>query len=86
MHAVRLLTSEPAELVGRPAFRVHLLYAASEPVDDVEMEEITVGTAMTDGLLLVTYRAPSIHYFDTYRPEFEATLKQIALPENSGKR
>jgi len=85
-HAVRLLSSEPAELAGRPAFRVHLRYIANEPIEDVEMEEITVGTAMEDGLLLVTYRAPSIHYFGTYRPDFEATVRQIDLPGKPGRR
>ena len=73
------LATEPAELAGRPAFRVHLKYRIPESQGGAEIEEVTVGTPLESGLMLATYRAPALHYFPRWLTEFEAAVKTIAL-------
>ncbi len=46
------------------------------PIDigALDYEHIVVGAATPKGLLLVSYRAPSLHYFAAQRAAFEAAL------------
>ena len=76
---VVLLGTEPAELVGRPAFRVHLKYRASPSQGSAEIEEVTLGTPLDSGLMLATYRAPAIHFFARWLGEFEAAIQSVVL-------
>ena len=73
------LATEPAELAGRPAFRVHLKFRLPESRGGAEIEEVTVGTPLDSGLMLATYRAPAIHYFQRWLADFEGTVKTVAL-------
>jgi len=76
---VTLLSTEPAELAGRPAFRVHLKFRAPDNQGGAVIEMTTLGTALESGLLLAVYRAPSIHYFERRLGEFDAAAKTITL-------
>lgn len=76
---VEVISTEPAELAGLPAFRLHLRYRLSEQISGAGMEEITVGAPLAGGLLLATYVAPSLHYFPKWQPTYEETLKTIAV-------
>jgi hypothetical protein len=78
--AVSVLATDPDQLLGRPAFRLHLRYRLPAQMGGALIEEITVGTALDSGLLLATYRAPALHYFAARLPDFEATLKTAAVP------
>jgi len=71
---IEVLASEPAELGGRPAFRLHLRTRVVIDVGALDYEQIIVGTATPDGLVLVAYRAPSLHYFAAHRQDFETAL------------
>ena len=77
---VSVLATDPDELMGRPAFRVHLRYRLPAQQSGATMEEITVGAALDTGLLLATYRAPALHFFAAHLQEYEATLKTAAAP------
>src|SRR5277367_2230885 len=48
-NAVRSLvvvSNEPAELAGKPAFRVHFKYRAQESAGGAQMESVAIGTAL----------------------------------------
>lgn len=85
---VELVASDPAELAGRPAFRVHVRYRLLETQSGARLEQITVGTPLPEGLLVATYRAPAIHYFAKWLPTFDAALPTVALlpPPDKKKR
>jgi len=71
--------NEPAELAGKPAFRVHLRYRAAESTGGAAMESVTVGTALDSGVMLATFEAPSIHYFERWISKFGAVANSITL-------
>jgi hypothetical protein len=80
-HAVRdliVLSNEPAELAGKPAFRVHLKYRAPESTG-AAMEAVAIGTALDSGVMLATFEAPSIHYFERWIGRFDAAASSITL-------
>jgi hypothetical protein len=77
LESVTVLETEPAELAGRPAFRVHLRYRAPARQGGAQMEEVTVGTALPSGLLLATYRAPAIHFFAQWRTAFDDIVSSV---------
>ena len=79
LHDVVVIASDPAELAGRPAFRVLLKYRAREAEGGAEMEICTLGVALDSGVMLATFRAPAIHFFERSLPEFEAAAKSIEL-------
>jgi hypothetical protein len=81
-HALRelvVVSNEPAELAGRAAFRVHVRYRAAESSGGAQMEVVAFGTALESGVMLASYRAPSIHYFGRWIANFEAAAKSITL-------
>lgn len=70
---------EPADLGGNAAFRVRLTFVLAQEMGGVTYEEITLGAPLQDGLLIARYRAPKIHFFETYLPQFEETLRSLTL-------
>lgn len=74
-----VLTNEPAELVGRPAFRVHYKYRAPEASGGAVMESVAIGTALSGGVLLATFDAPSLHYFGRWVGAFDVASGSITL-------
>jgi len=71
---VEVLEDAPAELGGKPAFRLHLRYRVPIDIGALDYEHIVVGAATSRGLVLVSYRAPSLHYFAAQRTAFDAAL------------
>jgi hypothetical protein len=76
---VALITSEPGELAGKPAFGMHLKYRTPPAQGDAQMEFTALGTPLSDGVLLATYRAPSIHFYGKWFGAFETALKSVQL-------
>ncbi len=86
---VEVISTDPAELAGRPAFRVHVKFRLPEALGRATFEQTTVGTALDAGLLLATFRAPSLHHYAKWLPEFDkalATVQPVAAPAAAGKR
>ena len=81
LESVTVLSDEPAELAGLPAFRVHLAYRFVVDKGAVRYEEVVVGAVNDRGLFVVGYRAPVLHYFARYRDEFEQSLGTFAIQE-----
>lgn len=81
-NAVRELTvlsNEPAELAGKPAFRVHYQFRAPASAGGALMEAVTIGTALDKGVMLMSLRAPAIHYFKRWSDKYEEAVKSLTL-------
>jgi hypothetical protein len=71
---IEVLENDPVDLAGKPGFRLHLKYRVLIDVGALDYEHIIVGAVTPKGLLLVGYRAPSLHYFAAQRTAFDAAL------------
>lgn len=80
-----VLSDEPAELAGRPAFRLHLAYRTAVDAGSVRYEEIVVGTNTPRGIFLVGYRGPVLHYFARDVESYERALATFTIHEGAGR-
>ncbi len=76
---VQLISVEPAELAGRPAFRVRLTYRLPDAMGGARIEQLALGAALPEGLLLARFDAPRIHYFEQALPAVEEALRTVTL-------
>ncbi len=76
---IRLLSTDPAELGGRPAFRVRLTYKLPADLGGATMVQVALGTALTDGVLLAAFDAPQIHFFEQSLAVAEEALRSVTL-------
>ena len=76
---MKMLTDEPAELAGRPAFRIQFEYRTPVDRGSVRYREIVVGTVNEKGLYLVGYRAPVLHYFARDIAPYEESVKSFSI-------
>lgn len=85
---VEQVSNEPAELGGQPAFRMVLAYRSAVDHGAVRYREVVVGTTNAKGVVLLVYRAPVLHWFDTQLPAFESVAKsfKFGLPPPEKKR
>lgn len=79
MSAVQVVAVEPAVLGGQPAFKVHLTYVLLQELGGAPFEQVALGAPLKDYLLIALYTAPQIHYFETYLPAFEESLRTLTL-------
>ena len=66
----------PWPLGERPGFRFEFSHRSE---DGLEREGIAVGFIVDGELWLITYTAPTVHYFQEYKPQVEALLSSITL-------
>jgi hypothetical protein len=78
---MQVLSDEPTTLAGRPAFRLHLAYRTAVDAGSVRYESIVVGANSPQGIFLVRYRAPVLHYFSRDVETCEKTLATFAIAE-----
>lgn len=76
---VKLVSIDPAELGGHPAFRVRLTYQLPASLGGASMVQVALGTALPDGVLLATFEAPQIHFFEESLPAAEEALRSVTL-------
>lgn len=76
---VQLVSVDPAELGGQPAFRVRLTYRLPAGLGGARMEQVAIGAALPDGLLLATFEGPRIHFFEQSLPAAEEALRTVTL-------
>lgn len=67
------------QLAGRPAFRVRFSYVPPVGSGTARIEQVTIGTAVSRGLLLAQLLAPQLHYFEKALPAFAASAQTIVL-------
>lgn len=77
---VQLVSIDPAELVGHPAFRVRLTYRLPASMGGASMAQLAIGTALPDGVLIATFDAPQIHFFEESLPVVEEALRSVTSP------
>lgn len=80
---MQVLSNEPATLAGRPAFRLHVAYRTAVDAGSVRYEEIILGTNSPQGIFLVGYRGPVLHYFARDVANFEQTLETFAIADKA---
>ncbi len=85
---VEQVSNEPTELGGQPAFRMVLAYRSAVDHGAVRYRQIVIGTVNAKGMVVLTYRAPVLHWFDTQLLAFEAVAKsfKFGLPPVEKKR
>lgn len=79
LHDFELLSTDPSELAGRPAFRVHGRYRLSARAGDALEEFVAVGTTTDDGFVVAFLRAPAAHYFPKWLPTFDEMITTVAI-------
>lgn len=80
---VEVLSDEPTTLAGRPGFRVMVTYRTPVDAGSLRYREIVVGANSPQGIFIVSYRAPVLHYFDRDVPAFEKTLASFAITDKA---
>lgn len=78
---VKLVSVEPAELAGHPAFRARMTYRLDDMSGGAAYDMVVVGSAVAKGFLVATYEAPHLNYFEKSLPAFEAVVPTIVLLE-----
>ena len=78
---VEMLANEPATLAGHPAFRLEYEYKQSVDTGSVRFREVVIGSNSPQGIYLVSYRAPVLHFFERDRETFEKTLATFAFSD-----
>jgi hypothetical protein len=79
IHDVEVLATEPAELAGHQAFRVHLRYHIPEGMGGAVFDRVAVGAPLATGLLIVHFEAPGLYQFPKWAPAFEEMLKFVTV-------
>ena len=74
--SLRILSNEPVEIAGRTGFGIHLQYKTTE---GLRMEVLLSGIVDENGLYLVKYSAPTLHYFNRDRQVYESVVESMQL-------
>lgn len=83
---MEILSDEPVMLAGRPGFRLHLAYRTAVDAGSVRYEEYVVGANSPQGIFIVSFRAPHLHFFRRDAEAFERTLATFAIADKAPKR
>ena len=67
--SLRVISNAPVDIGGHAGFLLHIGYKTD---DGLRIEMLMEGFADADGYYLITYRAPTLHYFARDRAAFEA--------------
>ena len=73
---LQILTNEPATVAGQKGFTVHFRYKTQT---GLQKEQVVYGFSTPNKFYIFKFFAPSLHYFETNSPEFEALIKSIKL-------
>jgi hypothetical protein len=82
---VKVVTVEPAVLAGQPAFKIRATYVLMQEMGGAPYEQVALGTPLKDYLLLASFAAPQIHFFESYLPAFEESVQTLTLAEPGTK-
>ena len=80
---VEVLSDEPTTLAGRPGFRVLFTYRTPVDAGSLRYREIVTGTNSPQGIFIVSYRAPVLHYFDRDVQTFEKSLATFTITDKA---
>ncbi len=74
IYSLKVIKNEPVRISGRRAFSLHLSYKQES---GLRYEMLVRGFVNGNGLYLLDYRAPSLHYFERDRSVFEALVQSF---------
>ncbi len=83
---MQVLSNEPTTLAGRPAFRVHVSFRTAVDAGSVRYEGIVVGANSPQGIFLVGYSGPVLHYFSRDVETYDKALATFVIAELPPKR
>ena len=83
---MQVLSNEPTTLAGRPAFRVHVSFRSAVDAGSVRYEGIVVGANSPQGIFLVGYSGPVLHYFARDVENYDRALASFTIAELPPKR
>lgn len=83
---MQVLSNEPTTLAGRPAFRVHVSFRTAVDAGSVRYEGIVVGANSPQGIFLVGYSGPVLHYFARDVENYDKTLASFTIADLPPKR
>jgi hypothetical protein len=83
---MQVLSNEPTTLAGRPAFRVHVSFRSAVDAGSVRYEGIVVGANSPQGIFLVGYSGPVLHYFARDVENYDKALASFTIAELPPKR
>ena len=74
--ALEVLANLPATLGGLKGYRLHTRYRTGA---GLRYEILTYGVASAEGYFTLTYRAPTLHYFQRDLPVFDTLVRSFRL-------
>lgn len=74
--SLQILSNEPLDIAGHLGFDLHLAFKTD---DGLRIEMLVRGFAGPRGFYLVSYRAPTLYYFDRDRPDFDALTASLRV-------
>lgn len=80
---MEILSDEPMTLAGRPGFRLHVAYRTSVDAGSVRYEEYVAGANSPQGIFIIYYRAPHLHFFRRDAQAFEQALATFAISDKA---
>jgi hypothetical protein len=76
---IETLHVAPAMVGGTPGFRAELASKHTFQGDAIRYKQVVYGVTNANGLYVLRYEAPVLHYFDLGLPAFEATVASFSL-------
>lgn len=71
-----VVSNEPASIAGHQGFRLHCQIKTTE---GLRIERVSYGFVTQQGFFLLTYNAPTLHYFERDLPAFEQSVRSMRL-------
>lgn len=72
---VEVIRNEPELVDGRPGFRLQIAFKVPIDGDPLRYRAVLVGVATDQGIAVVSYEAPALHFFARDLVTFERTLQ-----------
>jgi hypothetical protein len=80
--ALTVVENEPVEIAGQEGFRVRMRYKNNR---GLELQRVVYGFADKSAYHRMEFGAPTLHYFDTYYPEFQKVVASFQLSAGNKK-
>jgi len=76
LEALTVQGNEPAVVAGKPGFKLHIAY---KNIRGLRVERLVYGFGHKSGFYILSYEAPSLYYFPTYRNTFNEVMRSFKL-------
>ncbi|MDH4190339.1 MAG: hypothetical protein OEW21_09055 [Betaproteobacteria bacterium] len=76
LESLTVLGNEPATIAGKPGFKLHVAYKNGR---GLSTERLMYGFGHKSGFYVLSYEAPGLYYFPTYKNAFLGVLNSFRL-------